>query len=125
MESLEAYDVVRRMNDAERNISELLQHKVECDIRHTQHEEIGRRRDDATRMNTESNLALAARLDTICQLLQTVVNILDVENGAPEIKIVRTTRNFGLTGWKIFLAIGAAAAVITGIIMAYKSVTGL
>lgn len=119
------YDMSWRMNKIEENVGDLLRHKIECILMHERHEEHGRRHDDTSRQLTESNLMLAKSVTDMNITLSRFAEILDVENGSPDIKLIRNTRNFGLTGWKIFLTIGAAAAVIAGIIAAYKAVTGL
>ncbi len=128
MENLQSGLITTEIKEMRTDINELLKHRFECELLHKQHEEHGRRRDDTTRQLTESNIILARSIADMTvnmavtnELVEKVVNIIDVDNGAPEIKIVRNT----IGAWKVFLIVGTTAGVIAGIIAAYTAIIGL
>lgn len=128
MEDLQSGLIMTEIKEMRTDINELLKHRFECDLLHKQHEEHGRRRDDTTRQLTESNIILAksiadmnVNMAVTNELVEKVVDIIDVDNGAPEIKIVRNT----IGAWKVFLIVGTTAGVIAGIITAYTAIIGL
>ncbi len=128
MADLQSGLITTEIKEMRTDINELLKHRFECELLHKQHEEHGRRRDDTTRQLTESNIILARSIADMTvnmavtnELVEKVVNIIDVDNGAPEIKIVRNT----IGAWKVFLIVGTTAGVIAGIIAAYTAIMGL
>ncbi len=128
MQDLQSGLITTEIKEMRTDINELLKHRFECELLHKQHEEHGRRRDDTTRQLTESNIILARSIADMTvnmavtnELVEKVVNIIDVDNGAPEIKIVRNT----IGAWKVFLIVGTTAGVIAGIIAAYTAIIGL
>ncbi len=128
MADLQSGLITTEIKEMRTDINELLKHRFECELLHKQHEEHGRRRDDTTRQLTESNIILARSIADMTvnmavtnELVEKVVNIIDVDNGAPEIKIVRNT----IGAWKVFLIVGTTAGVIAGIIAAYTAIIGL
>lgn len=107
------------------DVDTLLKHRAECDVLHEQHTAHSRRHDDATRNLTESNMLLARSITDMNITLSKVVKILDVENDAPEIKIIRNARTAWSVNKMLWAGLIGLTTGITAIIVLYKVIVGL
>ena len=77
--------VERELAIIRESMTDLIAHREACDDKH-------QRSSQQADMITASNLALTNTLNTFIQRVDTVCRELDIDNGAPDIKLIRQSR---------------------------------
>jgi len=111
-----------RITSAEDRLQQLQNRMNECDLLHEDHKIHRRRSDDAVNKNTESNILLAKSITDMNVTVNKVVGILDIENGAPDLKLVREARIAYTVNKRVLIAL---AAIVTALGVLYTAYINL
>ena len=108
-----------RIQSVESDLQRLQGRMNECDALHEDHISHRRRSDDAVNKNTESNILLAKSITAMNITVSKVVGILDLENGAPDLKLVREARIAYTVNKRVLLSLAAIVTALGVIYTAY------
>ena len=108
-----------RIKSVESDLERLQNRMNECDALHEDHISHRRRSDDAVNKNTESNILLAKSITDMNITVSKVVGILDLENGAPDLKLVREARIAYTVNKRVLLSLAAIVTALGVIYTAY------
>lgn len=108
-----------RIQSVESGLERLRGRMRECDALHEGHISHRRRSDDAVNKNTESNILLAKSITDMNITVSKVVGILDLENGAPDLKLVREARIAYTVNKRVLLSLAAIVTALGVIYTAY------
>lgn len=113
------------------DVDVLKEHSIKCDLTHERHDERSRRWDDVAKnlmesnaLLSESNKMLAKSVTDMNLTLLKVVNVLDLENDAPAITLVKEMHTATRLNWRLFGWFVALTAGISAIIAAYQHIIG-
>ena len=108
-----------RIQSVESDLERLRGRMNECDALHEDHISHRRRSDDAVNKNTESNILLAKSITDMNITVSKVVGLLDLENGAPDLKLVREARIAYTVNKRVLLSLAAIATALGVLYTAY------
>lgn len=111
-----------RIQSVESDLERLRGRMSECDALHTDHISHRRRSDDAVNKNTESNILLAKSITDMNITVSKIVGLLDLENGAPDLKLVREARIAYTVNKRVLLSL---AAIVTALGVLYTAYINL
>lgn len=111
-----------RIQSVESDLQRLQGRMNECDALHEDHISHRRRSDDAVNKNTESNILLAKSITDMNITVSKMVGLLDLENGAPDLKLVREARIAYTVNKRVLLSL---AAIVTALGVLYTAYINL
>lgn len=111
-----------RIQSVESDLQRLQGRMNECDALHEDHVSHRRRSDDAVNKNTESNILLAKSITDMNITVSKIVGLLDLENGAPDLKLVREARIAYTVNKRVLLSL---AAIVTALGVLYTAYVNL
>lgn len=111
-----------RIQSVESDLERLRGRMSECDALHEDHISHRRRSDDAVNKNTESNILLAKSITDMNITVSKMVGLLDLENGAPDLKLVREARIAYTVNKRVLLSL---AAIVTALGVLYTAYINL
>lgn len=113
------------------DVDVLKEHSIKCNLAHDRHEERSRRWDDVAKNLTESNALLSESNSMLAKsitdmniTLLKVVQVLDLDNNAPAINLVKDMHTATRMNWRVFGWFVAFMAGISVIIAAYQHTLG-
>ena len=122
MTTSEGAKMDNRIKSVESDLERLQNRMNECDALHEDHISHRRRSDDAVNKNTESNILLAKSITDMNITVSKMVGLLDLENGAPDLKLVHEARIAYTVNKRVLLSL---AAIVTALGVLYTAYINL